>query len=125
MTTEVLRGATRWKIVLQTSRTFLNQHFQDQTAGKPKIRGQHVRVNPKKSVVARSSIFLLLLLYCPTCSCIVSCDQDQAQLGALCLGGGRPAAARCSLRHTSVQEIAFCQKGGDIARLAGMKPKEK
>ena len=40
VTTEVLRGATRWKLFLQTSRTFLNRHVRDQIAGKPAFRGQ-------------------------------------------------------------------------------------
>ena len=33
----VLRGATWWEFFLQTSRSFLNQNFGDQTAGKPKF----------------------------------------------------------------------------------------
>ena len=47
MTTEVLRGATRWKVFLQASRTFLNQNVRDQTTGKPKFRGQKVEKNEK------------------------------------------------------------------------------
>ena len=46
---EVLRGATRWKFLLQTSRTFLNQNVWDQTVGKPNFRDQHFRVNPNNS----------------------------------------------------------------------------
>ena len=44
----VLEGATRWKFVVQTSRTFLNQNFRDQTGGKTQFKGRHFRVNPKK-----------------------------------------------------------------------------
>ena len=42
MTTEVLRGATRWKFFLQASRSFLNQNVRDQTEGKPKIKSPKV-----------------------------------------------------------------------------------
>ena len=45
---EVVRGATRWKFFLYTSRSFLNQNVRDQTAGKPTFRGQTFRVNPKQ-----------------------------------------------------------------------------
>ena len=38
-----------WKCILQTSRTFLNQNVWNQTVGKPKFRGQHVRVTPTNS----------------------------------------------------------------------------
>jgi len=41
MTTEVIRGATRWKFFQQTSRTVLNQNFWHQTVGKPKFRDQN------------------------------------------------------------------------------------
>ena len=40
-------GTTRWIVFLQASRTFLNQNVRNQTAGKPRLRGQNVRVNPK------------------------------------------------------------------------------
>ena len=40
-------GETWWKRILQTSRSFLNQNFQNQNRGKPKFKGQHFRVNPK------------------------------------------------------------------------------
>ena len=36
-----------WKLILQTSRTFLNQTNRDQTAGKPKFKGQKIQVNPE------------------------------------------------------------------------------
>ena len=44
---EVVRGATRWKFFLRTSRSFLNQNVLNQTVGQPKFRGQHFRVNPQ------------------------------------------------------------------------------
>ena len=35
-------GETWWKRILQISRSFLNQHFRNQTAGKQQNRGKHV-----------------------------------------------------------------------------------